>query len=184
MVMKSAAPPRIDCPLCKRSGRDSYGVCPLCNGELTVQPFTMSRPCKFPACAGNVAAFIRKSGPNNSARCVRCYQFQYCPSKEETGEERRSVKSRPGLKEGQRARILQRDGGACLLCKRSDVILHVAHALSIAEIREHGIVDIEENDDFNLFASCEECNLDLGKNSVEARIFLYLIAVRLKRGRQ
>jgi len=72
----------------------------------------------------------------------------------------------------------------CLLCRRTDVPLHVAHALSVEDIKQHGIVDIEQNDDLNLYVSCAECNLDLGSKSIEARIFLHLIAVRLRRGRQ
>lgn len=185
VAARDAWPPRIVCPSCNGSGRDTYnGACALCGGETDVQPFTMSMPCKFPACAGNVKGFIRKSGPNNTARCARCFQFQYCPSKSETGEERRHVKTRPDLSFGQRARILERDGAICLLCKHGDKPLHIAHALSIADIRKYNIVDMEENDDENLYVSCDECNLDLGSNSIRAQIFLHLIAVRIKRGKQ
>lgn len=181
-------PPRIECPECNGSGRDKYsGSCPLCNGQLTVQPFTMSQPCKFPACAGNRAGFIRKAGPSNSARCAKCFQFQYCPSKLETGEERRSIRSRPDLKPGQRDRILAQDGNRCFLCGRGpaeSAILHVAHALSVDEGRKQGLSDDELMDDGNLFAACEECNLVASTVSLDPKWPYRLLVARLRRGKQ
>lgn len=128
--------------------------------------------------------FILKRGGQNSLYCACGDYNRHNVSKQETGEPVAHVRSRPGLKPGQRTRILERDGVRCLLCGRSDLDLHIAHALSVHDIKKHDIVDIEENDDFNLFVSCSECNLDMSDRSVEARIFLHLIAARIRRGRQ
>ena len=65
-----------------------------------------------------------------------------------------------------------------------DGILHVAHALSVADAVEAGWSEDEYMDDANLYAACEECNLGLKSRSMEARIFLRLIQLRLRRGQQ
>lgn len=188
VAARGALPPRIVCPLCHGDGRDNYsGACALCGGETEVQPFTMSMPCKFPACGGNRDGFIRKSGPNNTARCSRCFQFQYCPSKAETGEAVRSINSREDLSEDTRERILKLDNYRCLMCGRAaadGVILHVAHIVSVKECQRLEIDPEQYNSDGNLFACCEEDNLKQSWRSLDQRFWMTVMLRRSRKGRQ
>jgi 5-methylcytosine-specific restriction endonuclease McrA len=149
------------------------------------KPYLMREPCRWCQREGTLVmdGYLLPSGGQNVVRCSRCERAAYNAPKIETGEPRRTVRSRPDLREGQRERILERDAGECFLCHRRDGILHVAHALSVADAQAEGWTEDEYMDDANLYASCEECNLGLKSKSMEARIFLRLIQLRL-RGRQ
>jgi 5-methylcytosine-specific restriction endonuclease McrA len=149
-------------------------------------PYVMRESCRWCRREGKhqQIGYLRESGGQDVIRCAGCDRACYNAPKYETGKPQRTLKTRADLKPGQRTRILERDGAVCLLCKRRETELHIAHALSVADIKKHGILDIEPNDDANLFVCCEECNLDMRERSVEARIFLHLIAVRIRVGQQ
>lgn len=148
------------------------------------RPWPLEKQCRECGAEPGSPGFIRKSGDQNCLYCS-CGKYNYYNvPKAKTGEPVNHIKTRADLKPGQRTRILERDGAACLLCKRSDTPLHIAHVLSVHDIKQHNIINIAENDDANLFVCCQECNLDMRERSVEAQIFLHLIAVRTRRGQQ
>ncbi len=117
--------------------------------------------------------------------CAACRRSVYNAPKTETGNAVRSIKSRPDLKAGQRQRILERDQFRCQLCGRTpadhSIILHVGHVLSVKEGREQGATDADLFADCNLFACCEECNLDTGADSMPPIMWLRLIRAELSR---
>lgn len=148
--------------------------------EIDALPeYPMREPCKW--CGEPERGRVRESGGQTVILCAECRKAVYNAPKRETGKPQRNVKSRPDLKQGQRERILERDGGECRWCHRRDVILHVSHALSVKDALEIGIPEEVYMDDANLYAACEECNLGIGSRSMEARIFLALIQNRLRR---
>ncbi len=157
------------------------GVSEAWHAEIDVLPeYVMRAPCRH---CGEAS---RGRGPRVSngqavVFCAECRRSVYNAPKTETGTPQRNIKSRPDLRPGQRERILERDGGECFLCHRRDGILHVAHALSVADAKTIGVPEEEYMDDANLYASCEECNLGLKSRSMEARIFLRLIQLRLSK---
>lgn len=175
----------IRCPSCRGSGKDRDYDCSVCAGVGLVTPYTSLRawPCR--KCGHDVTeGFIRKSGPNNSFRCAACYTHLGSISKQETGEPVRHVRSRVDLKQGQRERILARDNGFCLSCGRSvtqGIILHVGHMFSVADCKRDGFGPDVYNDDANLFAQCEECNLEQGGKSLADNVILRLLAARVMR---
>jgi 5-methylcytosine-specific restriction endonuclease McrA len=94
----------------------------------------------------------------------------------------RSVETvRRGLKPSQQARILERDG-RCLLSGRTadDVPLTVAHLISVKDGLDAGLTDAEINDDANLAAMCESCNLGLGGRSVAPTTLIRHAAVAVR----
>jgi 5-methylcytosine-specific restriction endonuclease McrA len=118
----------------------------------------------------------------DTVRCLRCKRLCYNAPRTETGKEQRSVKSRPDLKFGQRERVLLRDNGRCLICGRGpehNVILHIAHALSVSDAKDQGLGEEFYMDEENLFAACEECNLGIGSVSLSPRLMAKLLYARV-----
>jgi 5-methylcytosine-specific restriction endonuclease McrA len=151
---------------------------------MVLEPYLMRAPCRWCATEGVTEnnGYIRTVNGQDVVRCIRCERHCYNAPKTETGKPIRNVRSRPELKPGQRERILERDGGECFLCHRRDGILHAAHVMSVADAQESGWSEVEYMDDANLYAACEECNLGLKSRSMEARIFLRLIQLRIFKG--
>jgi 5-methylcytosine-specific restriction endonuclease McrA len=100
----------------------------------------------------------------------------------------RRVLNREAIDSFKRATIIERDGSACQDCgKRApDVILHIAHMISVADCKTLGFDSDDYNDEFNLFVACEECNLAYGGRSIAPQHMARLIlrANRHRRGRQ
>lgn len=135
--------------------------------ELGGREFRAARPC--PKCHTTEAALIPKNG-QNTVRCARCGQLSYNAPKTETGDRPRTVETlRRALKPGTQARILDRDNGRCVLCGRSDQPLTIGHLLSVDDGCRLGTDEELINDEANLAAMCEACNLGLGKASVSPR---------------
>lgn len=138
----------------------------------------MRAPCRG---CGHAGGFIETKNGQDCVYCGECRRFQYNAPKTETGREVRSVTSpeRKAIKPNQRARILERDNGCCVLCHRSDVNLHVGHLLSYSEGLKQGLREVEVNDDENLAAMCDECNLRLSDMPVSIRMLLAVLKARL-----
>lgn len=176
---------KLGCPKCAGTGADKYGKCNVCDGSKLVRPFAMSQPCRR---CDSKSGYIRKAGPNNVAYCatINCWDFVYCPSKAETGEEVRQVRSRPDLPGGARDFVLSRANYRCELCGRGSetTILHVAHALSVAECKAQKVPEEYWNHYSNLLCACEECNLDMGSRSLEPRLLVRLLIARMRSGKK
>lgn len=175
---------KIPCPRCGGTGKDRNWDCGVCAGSGSTSPFTCKpRPCRV--CARDITnVLIRKAGPNNSAHCATCYGHVGSVSKAETGEPVRHVRSRVDLKQGQRERILERDNGFCLMCGRraqDGIIMHVGHMFSVVDCKRDGFGPEVYNDDANLFAQCEECNLEQGGKSLADQVILRLLVARIMR---
>jgi 5-methylcytosine-specific restriction endonuclease McrA len=137
----------------------------------------MRSPCKFD---GSLAGFIETKNGQDCVYCVKCARHQYNAPKTETGREPRTVTTvHNGIKPKQRARVLERDSGRCVLCG-STVDLHVGHLLSVVEGMKQGLNESEINDDENLAAMCSECNLGLSDRPVSIRLLVRVLMARLK----
>lgn len=168
---------------------------PSWHAEIDALPdYLLRSPCRF---CGEPS---RGRGPKSTkgqdvVYCASCRRAVYNAPRAETGKPQRSVNSRPDLKPGQRQRILERDNNTCQKCGRTParhgVVLHVAHVLSVKEGREvccpncgyHLATDEDLYLDRNLFACCEECNLDTGSNSLAPVEWLRLIYANLERAK-
>ncbi len=151
-------------------------------------PYTMREPCRWcmredgmPVMEG----YVTHVSGQDVVRCMKCNRQTYNAPKAETGKPQRVVRSREDLGFGQRERVLQRDNSTCLDCGRRPpvVILHVAHMVSVSACKEHGFTDVDYNDDDNLYAACEECNLNRGGKSLASpeMIRIFLLHNRAKR---
>lgn len=139
--------------------------------------FEMRKPC--PGCGGTVGFLTEVSG-QDTVRCRACNRFCYNAPRTETGREARSVSTiHNGIRPGQRARILARDGARCVWCKADDRPLHVGHIVSVEAGLVYGLADDEINDDENLVAQCEECNLGLGAQPMPLRVAVVLLRARM-----
>lgn len=144
-------------------------------GEST--PITLRKPC---AC-GSTSGHIRPKSGQDVAYCNCGKWAGYNVPRDESGKERRTLRSRPNIEPSRRVRILTRDAHRCIYCGRgpSDgVILTVGHLISVAEGEALGLTDKQLFHDDNLAAMCEEDNSGLGRNSVPARIIATLFRHR------
>lgn len=144
------------------------------------EPWTLRKPCRCGAGVGAPALLIRST---RRVDCDVCGQFVYWESKAEVGEAPRTVQSLRDVKPSQRARIIERATGRCELCGRKppEVVLHVDHLVSVAVGAEAGLTEAELNDDENLAALCEECNLGKGERPISPRLFCAMLRARLRR---
>lgn len=152
------------------------------------QPWTLRDPCKQ---CGSTDGVVAKSGPQNVARCAKCNTFAYCVPKQETGEERRTVRSRADIPPSTRARILERDGFKCAACGRGPqqgVLLHVGHMLSVedaAKLKADGVPvrDDDLDSDYNYVTVCEEDNLGAAGRSYWLRTAYFILRANVERDR-
>ncbi len=142
---------------------------------LGSKPYESRQPC--PKCGG-VDGLLTEVAGQNVVRCRSCRTYIYSAPKHETGQRPRTVTTaRKDIKPAQQARILERDGAACVLCHRTEQ-LTMGHALSIKEAQELGEVGPFLNSDENLLTMCEACNIGLGGRSLLPRAYA-LIMLRL-----
>lgn len=139
-------------------------------------------PCS--AC-GSTNGKIIERGSQDCVYCRDCERYQYNAPRAETGKPVRHVKTRETISPAQRARILMvRANGRCEICGTDKRELHVAHLLSLDAGLEQGLTESELNDDENLCAMCDACNLGLGKNPVPLRLAVALQMARIRRVRE
>lgn len=150
-------------------------------------PYQMREPCPYCLKEGtaNMNGTMTTSNGQDVVRCNNCGRHCYNAPRSETGKPQRKIKSREDLSFGQRERILERDGARCVLCGREpqahNVIIVIAHAISVHEGKQLGVSDDALNDDANLFAACEECNAGMGSRSLEPKIMARLVVARFNR---
>lgn len=135
----------------------------------------LRNPCS--QCASEIG-FITPTNGQDVVKCARCERFQYNAPRKETGKPQRSVRTRPTIKPSQRARIVERANRHCERCG-SDGILHVGHILSVEDGKQAGLSEAEVNDDENLIAECEECNLGHGDLTLPLRLAVAIVRARI-----
>ena len=136
----------------------------------------MREPCTCGCSTGEIEV---KSG-QDVVRCSDCGAWCYNRPKAESGKATRSVSTRSDIKPKKRAKVLLRANNACEVCRRTGVILHVGHVVSVAEGRKVGLSDVELNSAENLIAMCEECNLGLGKETIPIKNYVAILMARFK----
>jgi hypothetical protein len=134
------------------------------NAEVRI---AMRAPCS--RCGCTEGCITTKSG-QDTVWCVGCQSYCYNAPRSETGRATRSLRTRPDVRPSQRARILVRDGGACILCHRSGVELEIGHLISVHDGRALGMSEAELNGDDNLAAMCKSCNSGLSSSSLPPRL--------------
>lgn len=104
----------------------------------------------------------------------------YNAPRTETGRAVRSVTTvHKQIKPSLRAKILQRDNHRCVLCHSIGIPLHVGHIVSVEAGMATGLTDAEINDEENLIAQCEECNLGQGAQPIPLRTAIAILRARI-----
>ncbi len=141
------------------------------------EKFRMRAMCS--GCGGTDGR-VESRGGQDCVFCMECGKFAYNAPRTETGREVRTVSTvHEAIKPKQRARIIARATLHCELCGASG-LLHVGHIVSVKRSVSLGWTDAEINDDENLAAMCEQCNLGLGADMVPLRIILAIYMRRLR----
>jgi hypothetical protein len=137
----------------------------------------MRAPC--PSCQGVAGVVIDRNG-QDTVRCAACNRHCYNAPRHETGRAPRNhAVLHAGIRPGLRARILERDGAACVLCRSVTGPLHVGHLISVDAGRRFGLTDAEINDEENLVAMCEACNLGFGAAPIPLRLAVVIVRARI-----
>jgi len=145
--------------------------------EIDRERFPMRAPC--PSCAGTIGYLTEVNG-QDTVRCRECNRHCYNAPRTETGRAVRSVTTvHKQIKPSLRAKILQRDNHRCVLCHSINVPLHVGHIVSVEGGLLIGLTDAEINDEENLIAQCEECNLGQGSQPLPLRTAIAVLRARI-----
>lgn len=140
-------------------------------------------PLRRPCVCGSETGHIVVKGGQNCVYCNGCDRYAgFNAPKSETGEATRSVRSREARRPSDRARVLLRDGYRCVLCGRTQadgINIQEGHIVSLDAGRRIGLTEDELNDDENLAAMCEECNLGLGKQPLPLRTAIAILRARI-----
>jgi 5-methylcytosine-specific restriction endonuclease McrA len=144
---------------------------------VKIDEFSMRKPC--PGCGSETGRIIERNG-QDTVRCIACGMFVYNAPRTETGRAVRSVSTvhaavRPAL----RARIFDRDGMCCVLCRATESRFHVGHLISVEAGILYGLSDAEINDEENLAVMCEECNLGYADRPIPLRLALVIVRARI-----
>lgn len=138
--------------------------------------FAMRSPCAF--CLGSVGV-LREVNGQDTVRCARCDRFAYNAPRVETGRAVRSVATvHAGIRPKQRSRVLERAGARCEVCGARER-LHVGHILGVAIGLQYGLDERLLNDDENLLALCEECNLGQGAAPMSLPLAIAILRARV-----
>jgi hypothetical protein len=134
-----------------------------------------------PRC-GCLEGIVETKNGQDTVRCVECNLFRYNAPRSETGREARSHRTRPTIRPSQRARILMRDSGTCVLCHRNDVPVDAGHMISVYDGHKLGLSDAELAGDDNLITMCAACNSGLSSESLPPRLLAAALWARSQRG--
>ncbi len=139
--------------------------------------------CKYPECDGTEGTIETKSN-QDCLTCNTCNRFQRNVSKVDSGRKPRTVKTtHDAIKTSVKNLVLHRCNGFCELCGKGPpfAILQVSHIISVEYGHDHGLTDDQINDQENLIALCDECNLGGGKECLPLRFALRVVWARLGR---
>lgn len=141
------------------------------------QTITMRNPCRCGCINGLI---ITKNG-QDTVWCAQCNRYAgYNAPRTETGRPRRSLRTRPKISPSQRARVILRDGCACVKCHRRDELV-IGHVVSLRDGYAQGMSDKLLYSDANLVALCAECNSGLGGDSIPPHRLLLIFSLRAQR---
>lgn len=144
--------------------------------------------CKH--CGGVRMRLKENNGAHDTLFCADCPERRFVDHRARSvvGKAQRSLNSRPDLPSGIREFVFRRANHRCELCGRAAGEgfgeLEVAHALSIDECRRQGVPEDEWHHESNLYASCKECNHDMGSRSLEPRQMARLLHARFRSGQK
>lgn len=138
-------------------------------------------PMRAPGCkCGSLIGRIAETNGQDVVRCIACDAYCYNAPRTQTGRAVRSVTTvHKGVKPKLRAKILERDGHRCVLCHAIDRPLHVGHVVSVKAGLVTGLTDDQINDEENLIAQCEECNLGQGEQPIPLRVAIAILKARI-----
>jgi len=139
---------------------------------ITLRP--NDSPCRY--CKESTRGCVDTVNGQDTVRCQVCGKWLYNAPKTETGRETRPVTDNRHVSTSRRERILERDGGRCVLCGAT-VDLHVDHILPL-KMWKGRIDESRLNSDDNLWTLCNACNLGKGKWHLPP---LWLVAALLSR---
>lgn len=137
---------------------------------------TMRNPC---VSCGGIAGVVREVNGQDTVRCEACGTFAYNAPRVETGRAQRSVSTvHAAIKPKQRSRILARASAKCEVCGAHGR-LHVGHIVSVMVGLRFGMTEDRLNDDENLMALCEECNLGQGAEPMSLPLAIAVLRARI-----
>ena len=143
--------------------------------------FKMRHPCKYEECL-HPYGHIVEQGTQDCVYCDACGKYQYNAPRTDTGKKVRSIKATHDLLSLKtRNRIFERAGLRCEMCGASvanGASLHVGHLLSVADGHSAGLTDQQINNQDNLAALCDACNLGQGARSVPLWLAVAMIRAR------
>lgn len=143
---------------------------------MTDDRIDMRSPCKS---CGGVAGIVLERNGQDTVRCVLCGVFAYNAPRVETGRAQRSVSTvHAAIKPKQRSRILARASAKCEVCGAHER-LHVGHIVSVVVGLSYGMTEETLNDDENLMALCEECNLGQGAEPMSLPLAIAVLRARI-----
>lgn len=138
--------------------------------------YAMRKPC---ICGGELGVLVEVNG-QDTVRCQACRRHCYNAPRTETGRAVRSVSTiHNGVRPKLRSKVLERDGYRCVLCQTSDRPLHVGHVVSVEAGLVAGLSDADINDEENLIAMCEECNLGQGAQPLPLSLAIRILRARI-----
>lgn len=121
-------------------------------------------------CSG-LDGMVKRKGFNDVVTCIVCGTFGFNMPKTESGKKRQSCSTtHSGITPQTRIDVLRTAGFKCETCgipASKSGGLQVGHIRSVKECLEAGMTDREINALSNLIAQCPECNLGLGKKSLD-----------------
>jgi 5-methylcytosine-specific restriction endonuclease McrA len=138
---------------------------------------TMREPCKY---CNHPEGRIEIRNGQDCVFCLKCGKHNYNAPKTETGRDVRSLRTRPDVKPNQRARILDRDAGQCIICHTTDRQLDLGHLVSVVDAKRLGWSENLIYDDENLATMCAPCNSGYSAVSINPRIFAALVVSRVR----
>lgn len=151
------------------------------------EEFIMRKECSK---CGYPSGRIETRNNQDCVFCGDCGAWQYNAPKTETGKAPRTIATtHAAVKPKAEARIMARDGFACVFCHRRDRPLQLGHLMSVKsahDVFELGwltrpFTDQQINSEENLAAMCETCNIGLGRETVPLYLLMGIFLDRISR---
>jgi 5-methylcytosine-specific restriction endonuclease McrA len=145
--------------------------------NVNPERYKMRKPCQGCGCEFGLLSEVNGQ---DTVRCFACNRHCYNAPRTETGRAQRTVSTvHNAVKPKLRSKILERDGHRCVLCHAEDVPLHVGHVVSVDAGLAVGLSDAEINDEENLIAQCQECNLGQGAQPIALSVAVRILKARI-----